>query len=160
MKNTKRAKTVNIGRHKANCAICAHPDREEIEREFVEWASPAKIAIDHGLSGRMPVYRHARAFGLLARRERNIRAALAKIIEKAGDVEATAQSVVAAVQAYSKINAAGHWIERTEHINLNELFERMTRDELEKYAQNGTLPAWFAQVSPVTEERDEEFASD
>jgi hypothetical protein len=66
-----------------------------------------------------------------------------KIIERAGEVEVTASAVVAAVQAYSKINAAGQWIDRSEHVNLNELFERMTTQEMEGYARDGTLPAWF-----------------
>jgi hypothetical protein len=55
---------------------------------------------------------------------------------------------VAAVQAYAKINAAGQWVDRSEHVNLNELFERMTVEELETYARDGALPAWFSQ--PVT----------
>jgi hypothetical protein len=86
------------------------------------------------------VYRHAHAVGLFPRRQRNVRTALGRIIEKAGEVDVTAAAVVAAIQAYSKINAAGQWVERSEHVNLNELFERMTRQELETYAQDGSLP--------------------
>ena len=52
-------------------------------------------------------------------------------------------AVVAAVQAYAKINAAGEWIDRTETVSMNDLFERMSTDELEAYAQAGTLPGWF-----------------
>jgi hypothetical protein len=96
------------------------------------------------------VYRHARAYGLFARRQRDVRAALERILEKAGEVEVTAAAVVAVVQAYSKINAAGQWIDRSEHVSLNELFERMTSAELETYATNGTLPAWFTQIVPAT----------
>ena len=47
------------------------------------------------------------------------------------------------MQAYAKINAAGEWIERTETVSLNQLFERMTVQELEAYAQTGALPEWF-----------------
>jgi hypothetical protein len=50
---------------------------------------------------------------------------------------------VAAVQAYAKINAAGEWINRTEAVNVNELFARMSTEELDTYAKTGTLPAWF-----------------
>jgi hypothetical protein len=39
-------------------------------------------------------------------------------------MDVTASAVVAAVQAYSKIKAAGQWIERTEQVSLNDLFER------------------------------------
>src|SRR5208282_5200571 len=115
----------------------------EIEAEFVAWRSPASLAKEYGLADRASVYRHAHALGLFGKRQRNVRAALERIIEQAGDVDATAAAVVAAVQAYSKINAAGQWIDRSETVNLNELFDRMTREELEDYARDGALPRWF-----------------
>ncbi len=80
---------------------------------------------------------------MAAKRQQNIRGALEKIIEQAGEVEVNASAVVAAIGAYARINARGQWIERSETVNLNELFDRMTRSELDKYARDGTLPAWF-----------------
>ena len=109
-----------------------------------------RIAIEYALAARSTIYLHARAFGLLAKRERNIRAALVRIIEKAEDVDVSAASVVAAVQAFAKINIQGHWVERTEQINLNELFDRMTKQELEAYASEGKLPTWFTQTVCAT----------
>ena len=138
---------VNLGRHRRNCTICAHAEREEIESRFVAWQSPAAIAGEYGLADRTSVYRHAHALGLFGRRQRNIRAALERIIEKSGEVEVTASAVVGAIQAYAKINAAGQWIERSEQVNLNDLFERMTNQELEEYAQHGTLPGWFQRTA-------------
>jgi hypothetical protein len=134
---------VSLGRHKRMCTVCAHQQREEIEADFIGWRSPAAIAEEYGLADRTSVYRHAHALGLFAKRQRNVRAALERIIEKAGEVEVTASAVVAAVQAYSKINVAGQWIDRTEQVSLNDLFDRMSTPELEDYAQNGTLPTWF-----------------
>ena len=55
----------------------------------------------------------------------------------------TAPAVVAAIQAYAKINSAGQWIDRTEQWTVNGLLDRMSNEELEEYAQNGTLPKWF-----------------
>jgi len=55
----------------------------------------------------------------------------------------TASAVVAAIGAYAKINAAGEWIDRTETTSMNDLFERMSSQELEAYAQTGALPGWF-----------------
>jgi len=110
---------------------CDHEQREEIEGAFIGWRSPAAIAEEYGLANRTSVYRHAHALGLFEKRRRNIRAALERIIEKAGEVDVTASAVVAAVQAYAKINSAGEWIDRTETLSLNDLFDRMTRDELE-----------------------------
>ena len=144
------SKTANLGRHSAACRICAHARREEIERDFINWRGPAEIARAYKLADRSSVYRHAHALGLFTRRQRNVRAALERIIEKAGDVQVTAAAVVAAVQAYAKINAAGQWIERSENVSLSDLFERMTQEELEAYARNGRLPDWFPQSAAAT----------
>ena len=154
-----RQETVSRGRHEKFCTICKHPQRAEIEREFINWCSPAETAKKHRLSGRGTVYRHAHAFGLFAKRRRNVRAALEHIIERAAEVEVSASSVVAAVQAYSKINAQGQWIDRSETVNLHELFERMSQDELEAYARDGKLPAWFSQSVGATGEDSQEFLS-
>ena len=142
--------TVNKGRHEHQCRVCLHPKRDEIEQAFVTWTSPAQIARKYSVS-RDGLYRHAHALGLFEKRRRNIRSALERIIEKAGDVDATAAAVVAAVQAYSKINATGQWVERSEHVNLNELFDRMTVAELDAYAKNGALPDWFHVVTGATD---------
>ncbi len=129
-------------RHESQCTICAHPQREEIDRDFVTWASSTRIAKEYRLA-RTSIYRHAHATGLFLRRQTNVRTALEKIIERASEVKANAAAVVSAIQAYAKINAQGQWIERRETVNLNELFDRMSREELEAYARDGALPGWF-----------------
>lgn len=37
----------------------------------------------------------------------------------------------------------GQWIKRSETVDLNQVFERMSREELDRYAKDGTLPDWF-----------------
>lgn len=160
MKRKLDAKAVSLGRHKTNCTICAHEKCAEIEAEFVNWKSPILIATEYGLADRTSVYRHAHAYGLMEKRRRNVRAALERMIEKSGDVDVTASAIVAAIQAYAKINAQGQWIERSEHVNLNELFERMSREELESYAREGTLPRWFSEAVSATPFNGQEIKSD
>jgi methionine aminopeptidase len=123
--------------------VCAHSQKEEIEAAFIGWRSPTAIAEEYGLADRASVYRHAHAVGLFEKRRRDVRAALERIIERAVEVDVTASAVVAAIQAYNKINAAGQWIDRTEQVSLNDLFDRMGTEELEDYAQHGTLLKWF-----------------
>jgi len=43
---------VSVGRHAAECKICSHEHREEIERDYVNWRSPASIAKQFGLKNR------------------------------------------------------------------------------------------------------------
>jgi hypothetical protein len=140
-------KPINLGRHAAECKVCAHPDRDEIERDFVNWQSAAEIAKDYKLGNRKSIYRHAHALDLFSKRSRNIRAALEKIIERAGEVQVNAGAVVSAVAAYVRINAQGQWIERSEHVHLNQLFDRMTPEELKEYARDGKLPDWFTELT-------------
>ena len=132
-------------RHRAQCSICAHPERAEIKQAFVNWVSPVRIAAQFKVSSDA-VYRHAQAMKLMDKRRRNIRAALERIIEKAGEVEVNAAAVVSAVSTYARINARGEFVERSETVNLNALFERMSTAELERYARDGELPAWFTGV--------------
>jgi hypothetical protein len=87
-------------------------------KDFVSWRSAVVIAEEHKLGDKVSIYRHAHAFGLFAKRPRNVRAALEQIIEQAGDVEVTSSAVVAAIQAYSKINAQGQWVDRSEHLKF------------------------------------------
>jgi hypothetical protein len=141
---------ISMGRHAAECKICAHPLREDIERDFVNWRSPAAIAKQYKLANRASVYRHAHALGLFPKRQRNVRAALEKIIERAGEVEVNATAVVSAVSAYARINSTGQWVERSERVDLNQLFERMTTNELEEYASEGKLPEWFTRITEGT----------
>lgn len=136
-------KAVNRGRHEFACKVCSHEQREAIERDFVNWRGPVEIAREYKLADRASVYRHAHALGLFAKRQRNVRAALERIIERAGDVEVNASAVVQAVATYAKINSEGRLIERSERVDLNALFERMSREELEAYAREGKLPEWF-----------------
>jgi len=143
-------KRTSQGRHEYRCTICTHAECDEIEQAFVNWVSPDRIAKHYGVS-RDAVYRHAHALGLMEKRRRNVSSALERIIEKAGEVEVSASAVVSAVAAYAKINAAGQWVERSERVNLNELFGRMTPDEMEAYATDGTLPAWFQHTVGSTE---------
>jgi hypothetical protein len=148
-------RSVDLQKHRQACSICAHPDREDIERDFVDWKSVSTIVRQYGIKDPRKVYRHAHAFALYAKRQRNVRSALEKIIEKAGDVDVNAAAVVAAIQAYSKINAQGHWVERSEILNLNDLFDRMSAEELEAYARDGKLPDWFTETAGLARHTEE-----
>lgn len=138
-----KQRTISIGRHSKACTVCSHAERAQIEQDFVNWRGPSEIASAYGLADRSTVYRHAHAFGLFGKRRRNVRSALEKIIERSADVEVTAAAVVAAVQAYAKLNSRGEWVDRSENVNLNEMFDRMNERELEAYARDGTLPSWW-----------------
>jgi hypothetical protein len=152
-----KSKRPSRGRHEFGCKVCAHPQRRQIEDEWCAWGNTTRLAKQYGLS-RDSLYRHCHALRLFERRGRNLKGALEKIIEQADSVAVNAGAVVQAIQAYAKINSAGQWIDRTEQVNLNQLFERMSTEELEAYARDGTLLGWFTEIvgatSPDSQEGD------
>jgi hypothetical protein len=152
MTQAEKTKAISLGRHSRNCKVCRHEKCVEIEADFVDWKSPATLAKEFRLGSRMTVYRHAHALGLFEKRRRNLRTVLERIVERVDEVEVNAAAIISAVQALAKINIRGQWIERTEHLDLNELFERMSQQELEIYAREGVLPEWFTRAVGVTQD--------
>lgn len=90
-RSTKR--TVNLGLHEANCTICAHARRENIERDFVAWRSRSAIAAEYALPDRSTVYRHAHAWVYIrqtADQQLDVEGMLEKTLEiKATDEQGT-----------------------------------------------------------------------
>jgi len=62
------------------------------------------VAKQYELGHRATVYRHGHALGLFSKRQRNIRVALERIIERADEVAVNAAAVVSAVSATSGTN--------------------------------------------------------
>jgi hypothetical protein len=111
---------VSLGRHKRKCSVCRHPERHDIEQDFLHWRNPDEIAAQYGLSGWSAVYRHVRAFGLFAERRRNARFALEYIIERVNEIdEVTPRAVVAAVNAFTRINNQGEWVEPPRQVTVS-----------------------------------------
>ena len=102
-----------LERHARKCTICRHPEREDIEDEFLHWHFPNAIAVSFQLGDERVVYRHARATGLMARRRDNCQAALDRIVEHADALRSVkADSIIRAIRAYSCLTESGRWIER------------------------------------------------
>lgn len=103
-------------RHARKCAICSHPDREEIEDEFMHWRRPERVISEFGLRYSDSLRRHARATGLYERRRTKSIYALEAIIEKAESVVPTAEGVIRAIRACSLINERGEWHDPPSHV--------------------------------------------
>jgi hypothetical protein len=101
--------TLDIERHSRKCAVCHHPDRAQIEDDYLHWRGPTEIASDYHLGHRCAVYRHAEATGLTARRRGNVFAVLDSIIEHSENVKPSANDVVRAVRLYAQMT--GQWSE-------------------------------------------------
>ena len=97
--------------HARKCTICHHPQRDEIEEDFVFWGHPGTIVRRFGLRHRSLLYRHARATRLYEARAHNLRTALDHIIERSSITKTSATDIVHAVRAYAHLDAKGKWEE-------------------------------------------------
>lgn len=100
-----------IERHSRKCAVCHHPDRALIEYEFLRWSHVWHMARDFGIADYRTIYCHATAFGLFEQRRRNARAVLEPILENASRCVPSADAVIRALRAYTRIDDSGRWIE-------------------------------------------------
>jgi hypothetical protein len=141
---TKKKESGNV-RHEGRCSICSDERRQEIERDFVSWVGPSRIAKKYKIT-RDSIYRHAHALDLMSRRRQNVRAALERIIERSDYVKVNAGVVVQAVSVYARLNARGELIERRQTVNVDELYGRMSPAELDVYCKTGDVPKWFREA--------------
>jgi hypothetical protein len=101
----------DLAHHRLKCRVCRHPERHEIEQDFLRWRSPEKLAADYGISDHSSIYRHVHATGLYVRRQLSVRAALERIMERADEYDLPPLDVIRAVAAYSHQDDLGRWIQ-------------------------------------------------
>lgn len=130
----------DFGRHRRKCRVCTHPDRDEIEQEFLRWKSSAAIAQAYGLPDHSSVCRHARATGLYDQRRRTVRYVLEPVLEQSEMVamQMTVGTLITAVAAYAKINDDGVRPRKPPNVVY-----QMTTDDYQKM-QKTTSPATAA----------------
>jgi hypothetical protein len=87
----------NLARHARKCSICNHAQREAIEDDFFRWDDP--------------LYRHAEATGLLARRRRNLRGVAERVLENVDDAKISGNTILRAMRIFAHVTEDGQWIE-------------------------------------------------
>lgn len=109
---------IDLSHHERHCTICHHPERESIEEAFCQWRKVKFIAREfNATGGPTAIYRHARALNLFKQRNLTLRSSLEFVIEQSECIVPTAEGLVKAIRAYTRINDAGEWIDTpTTHI--------------------------------------------
>jgi hypothetical protein len=69
-------------RHRRRCKVCAHPERDAVEQDFLCWRSPEKLAGDYDIADHCSTYRQVHSTGLYPCWCQSIRAALETILER------------------------------------------------------------------------------
>ncbi len=98
-------------RHSRKCAICHHPNRADIEEDFLCWRDADLIQKEYELPNYHTIYRHAHTHGLYERRRGNLRFAAELLIEHADQAQPDANVILRAIRACACINDRGEWVE-------------------------------------------------
>ncbi len=118
-------------RHSRKCQICNHPNMEELEEEFINWASTHWIKKAFHLRDESAIYRHARAARLGALRRENLSMVVEKVLQEVDHLDApTVAEVLRGVRILARLNSRGQWVFAPTSQNPN----RQTLQELESPA--------------------------
>jgi hypothetical protein len=102
----------DFSRHARRCVICAHPDRDAIEGDFIRWASPTAIAKTYKIADRASIYRHAHSTGLFHRRKREVGRVLETVLENVEQCPIDSfDTIICAARLYTHLDDRGHWTE-------------------------------------------------
>jgi hypothetical protein len=149
------ARRRSLAMHSSQCTICRHPQRAEIERDFLDWLGPRKIAREYGLSSQSTLYRHAHALGLFHRRRHTLQFALGRLIEQVDDVKPTAASIISAIRLMTKLNAQTVYAEETETREAAEMPAAVAPEtETARKAVSKAAPAPVHAQPPAAESAD------
>jgi hypothetical protein len=102
----------DFSRHSRGCVVCAHPDCDAIEADFIRWRSPDLIAKDFKIANRSSIYRHAHSTGLFTWRKQQLGRTLEGILECAEQIPLeSADIIIRAARIYSRLDDNGKWSE-------------------------------------------------
>ncbi|MBZ5672067.1 MAG: hypothetical protein LAO04_20375 [Acidobacteriia bacterium] len=143
------ARSVNLGRHQSQCTVCQHPERQEIEEEWINWVFPTGIAERHGIS-RDALYRHAHACDLFSKRQKNRKLILEKILERVDWAPISGSAFLSTYKVYDKITSAEEEKGHLQGENFKKSLKQMSQEERGAFARDGSLPEWFSKAIGAT----------
>lgn len=102
----------DFSRHARRCVVCAHPDRDAIEGDFIRWASPSAMAKTYKIADRASIYRHAHSTGLFNRRKREVGRVLETVLENVEQCPIDSfDTIIRAARLYTRLDSTGTWVE-------------------------------------------------
>jgi hypothetical protein len=106
----------SIDRHDRKCAICHHPERADLEEDFLNWRNADLLRKRYKLPNYRTIYRHARATGLYQRRRENLRFAAELLIEDVDQARPGPDTILRAINTCARLNDRGQWVEPVKHV--------------------------------------------
>lgn len=125
---TEHQRAADLDRHTRKCAVCNHAQRDDIEDDFLQWDEPVAIVDEYELPSRSSLFRHAKATGLLARRNQNLRGVAERIMEFVSSSDVSGNTVLRAMRIYASITEDGQWREPAKRSVVTHIHKFEQRD--------------------------------
>lgn len=96
---SQEGQSASLRRHQSQCSVCTHPQRQEIEEAWLDWANTIDLADKCGLS-RDAVYRHMHVLGLFHERQKRRKRLYENILERAPITSFRSSDIVKLLKEY------------------------------------------------------------
>jgi hypothetical protein len=154
----------SMDRHDRKCAICHHPERADLEEDFLNWCNADLLRKRYKLPNYRTIYRHARATGLYQRRRENLRFAAEILIEDVDQSRPGPDTILRAINTCARLNDRGQWVEPVKHVVVSSggqiasfapsFHPAPVPDPHQSPPEKGTPPQFPADVRISTDEPD------
>lgn len=144
-------RSAQLRRHQSQCSVCSHPKCQEIEEAWTHWGNTILLADTCKLS-KYSIYRHMHARGLFIERQKNVKGVYERIIERMDLTSFGASNIMAALKAYTSLCEREEERKQANGLPVKALFRRMSKQEREAFARDGSLPEWFLDDAEATPE--------
>jgi hypothetical protein len=144
----KGVSNANLGRHQSQCSICNHPQREALEHDYLHYISVSWLVSQYRIP-RYSWYRHVHALGLDQKRRANLLSPLERYIERGDSAPCTGSAFLKALQLLMELTGAGREV-KSDGLSPKEMLERMSQEEREAFAKDGSIPDWISGATDAT----------
>ena len=127
--------SASLRRHQSQCSVCCHPECQEIEEAWLDWANTAQLAEKHRLS-RYAVSRHMDALGLDRVRQTNRKRLFEKVLERVEITTFKGSDLVKVLKEYAAL-CGGDESEQAASLPAQGMLDSVSGREAEEPAEVG-----------------------
>jgi len=130
--------STRLRRHESQCSVCTHPQRQEIEEAWLDWANTSGLAERFRLS-RYSVYRHMHILGLYRERQNRIKRLYEKILERGEITSFSGSDILKALRDYTAL-CEREEAKQAASLPAQELLDPMSGQQAEVPAADRSAP--------------------
>jgi hypothetical protein len=129
--------SASLRRHQSQCSICSHPQRQEIEDAWLNWANTIELAEKYRFD-RHAFYRHAHALALFRERQKQRMRLYEKGLERLDLTLLRGPDLVKLLRDYFALCAGEEEAKQAASLPVQAVLDPVSVQEAEVSAENGS----------------------